>query len=285
MTPDERQSWMRAIIEAPADDLPRLVFADRLDEMGDPRGEFIRVQIDRAILAPLPSRQCVYCLEEPDGYCGDGCPYCLLGCRERELLLKHGRGWAAEMVHAAKGGDGQFMKWDHEQAEYHSTRRMKWQFTRGFVSHLTASWADWSRHATDIRAATPLEELTLTNTLGSHAETVALSCRGLRRVTIQGGGSDFRRWVGVVRSYLPDTEVIEIPSLVSNGTREALETDMILYGSAFIDPQTGQRIPPDQVRYTESRGIINARTGHGSAETFRPPPSVRRRGSPFSRQS
>jgi uncharacterized protein (TIGR02996 family) len=38
-------AFLSAIVARPADDLPRLLYADWLDERGDPRGEFIRLQI------------------------------------------------------------------------------------------------------------------------------------------------------------------------------------------------------------------------------------------------
>jgi uncharacterized protein (TIGR02996 family) len=45
----DRDALLRAICENPEDDAPRLVFADWLDEHGDPRqAEFIRVQIELA---------------------------------------------------------------------------------------------------------------------------------------------------------------------------------------------------------------------------------------------
>jgi uncharacterized protein (TIGR02996 family) len=45
----ERQALLAAIHAAPDDDLPRLVFADWLDEQGEPiRAEFVRLQIERA---------------------------------------------------------------------------------------------------------------------------------------------------------------------------------------------------------------------------------------------
>jgi uncharacterized protein (TIGR02996 family) len=51
MTPDD--AFLRAIIECPDDDTPRLVYADWLDEHGDPeRAEFIRVQCQLARLSP-----------------------------------------------------------------------------------------------------------------------------------------------------------------------------------------------------------------------------------------
>jgi len=50
MTHDE--AFLEAIREAPDDDTPRLLCADWLEEGGDPRGEFIRVQCARAKLPP-----------------------------------------------------------------------------------------------------------------------------------------------------------------------------------------------------------------------------------------
>jgi uncharacterized protein (TIGR02996 family) len=45
----DRDALLRAICENPDDDAPRLVYADWLDEHGDPRqAEFIRVQIELA---------------------------------------------------------------------------------------------------------------------------------------------------------------------------------------------------------------------------------------------
>jgi uncharacterized protein (TIGR02996 family) len=47
--PSDHEPFLRAICEAPDDDAPRLVFADWLDEQGDPdRAEFIRLHIQLA---------------------------------------------------------------------------------------------------------------------------------------------------------------------------------------------------------------------------------------------
>jgi uncharacterized protein (TIGR02996 family) len=43
MTDDE--AFIRAVVAAPADDAPRLVYADWLDERGDPRGAFLRAEL------------------------------------------------------------------------------------------------------------------------------------------------------------------------------------------------------------------------------------------------
>src|SRR5262245_47536147 len=48
MLMDRTSDFLRAIRDEPDDDGPRLVFADWLEEQGDPRGEFLRAQVLRA---------------------------------------------------------------------------------------------------------------------------------------------------------------------------------------------------------------------------------------------
>src|SRR5437763_15011358 len=50
-------AFLSAIREQPDDDGPRLVYADWLDDRGDPRGEFIRVQCDLAKFDPADERR------------------------------------------------------------------------------------------------------------------------------------------------------------------------------------------------------------------------------------
>jgi len=55
------QDFVEAILAEPSDDAPRLIYADWLEERGNPRGEFIRVQVEMATLArytyggPMPA--------------------------------------------------------------------------------------------------------------------------------------------------------------------------------------------------------------------------------------
>jgi uncharacterized protein (TIGR02996 family) len=89
----EPDPFLRAILEKP-DDLPRLVYADWLDEHGQPaRAEFIRTQIELARLPKDDPRR-------PD-----------LAARAQELQQRHEEEWV---------GRG------HERAR-------RWQFRRGFV--------------------------------------------------------------------------------------------------------------------------------------------------------
>lgn len=48
------ESFLQAIRDEPDDDELRLVFADWLEERGDPRGTLMRLQVRRSALAPLP---------------------------------------------------------------------------------------------------------------------------------------------------------------------------------------------------------------------------------------
>jgi carbon storage regulator CsrA len=75
----EEAGLLEAIRAAPADEVPRLIYADWLEEQGDPRGEFIRVQ---CALAQLP-------MGDPRGSA--------LAERERALGDEHGPTWRSEL--------------------------------------------------------------------------------------------------------------------------------------------------------------------------------------------
>ena len=66
-----------AILEAPDDDAPRLVYGDWLQEQGDPRGELVAVQRAQLAIGAHPDPEHVARLVD----------------RERELIAKHAREW------------------------------------------------------------------------------------------------------------------------------------------------------------------------------------------------
>src|SRR5262245_35873201 len=77
----EGEALLRAVCAAPEDDAVRLVYADWLDDNGDPeRAEFIRTQIELSLL------------EETDEQFDD------LKQRERELLATNAERWEAEAL-------------------------------------------------------------------------------------------------------------------------------------------------------------------------------------------
>jgi uncharacterized protein (TIGR02996 family) len=78
-------AFLPAILDSPDDDAPRLVYADWLEENGQPdRAEFIRLQCERARL--------------PDGDPRRG----VLEARERELLAAHRGEWASGLPRVAE---------------------------------------------------------------------------------------------------------------------------------------------------------------------------------------
>src|SRR5262245_54103818 len=85
--------FLRAIIESPDDDELRLVFADWLEERDDPRGEFVRIEVEQARPGLDKLRQ------EKNSY------------RAHELLRAHEKTWVAPL-----------RPWARE-----------WRFVRGFV--------------------------------------------------------------------------------------------------------------------------------------------------------
>lgn len=79
------QAFLQAIAATPADDAPRLIYADWLEEHGDPLGEFIRVQ---CALEQVPE----YDERHP-----------ALKLREEELMLRHYRQWDAALREEFEG--------------------------------------------------------------------------------------------------------------------------------------------------------------------------------------
>src|SRR4051794_33213202 len=76
----EHEAFLQAILEAPEDDAPRLIYADWLDDHGDAeRADFIRTQVFRARLPADDPRQ-----RE-------------LGEREQALLAAHAEAWQAHL--------------------------------------------------------------------------------------------------------------------------------------------------------------------------------------------
>lgn len=86
----DASNLLRAVAAAPDDDAPRLVYADWLEQQGDPRGEFIAVQCALAALAGL-----------------SGAPLdrrAALEARERALIGANRRRWLAELDLTASEG-------------------------------------------------------------------------------------------------------------------------------------------------------------------------------------
>jgi uncharacterized protein (TIGR02996 family) len=113
------------IIANPADDAPRLAYADLVDRKGDPRGAFIRLQIrlrDVEVARSLPADYGAL-LDEHDA-----------------LLRAHGDRWA-EPVRGLVDG---------------------WRFVRGFIDEVKLDAAAFLQRAPAVYAAAPVLNLNLT---------------------------------------------------------------------------------------------------------------------------
>jgi uncharacterized protein (TIGR02996 family) len=114
-------AFLQAILDAPDDDLPRLLYADWLDEQGDPRGEFIRLQCTRAEWPLMDDRRSA------------------LERRERELLALHQNQWAGPLRHYSSG----------------------WHFRRGFVDDVRLHTSVFFRRGERLLQGVPVRSLRL----------------------------------------------------------------------------------------------------------------------------
>jgi uncharacterized protein (TIGR02996 family) len=111
-------AFVQAMLDALDDETVRLVFADWLEERGDPRGEFLRIQVELARWVPDLTRRTR--LKE----------------RERELLARHGREWIGPLADVC-------LAWHFEGGLAHVSMS-----TRRFMSGAFAAHAeDWLSRA------------------------------------------------------------------------------------------------------------------------------------------
>ncbi len=108
--------FLEAIWREPEEDAPRLIYADWLEEQGDVRGEFIRLQCE---LAALPAEAA----DRP-----------ALEARERQLLARHAAEWLGPV-------------WGLVE---------RWRFRRGFLDLVTMTPRDFISHADLLFEQAPL---------------------------------------------------------------------------------------------------------------------------------
>jgi uncharacterized protein (TIGR02996 family) len=134
MTPED--AFLADIIEHPDDDTPRLVYADWLEEHGQPdRAEFIRVACRLAKL------------EEDDPQRQE------LGARHRDFVEKYVREWAGPLANLAQ----------------------RWWFDRGFVKGMEIHAATLLRQAETVFGSAPVRDLRLQNAEGMTGGLAACS--------------------------------------------------------------------------------------------------------------
>src|SRR5437764_761726 len=138
MSQDE--GFLRAILEEPDDDGLRLIYADWLEERGDPRAEFIRVQCGLATLPPGDDRR-------PS-----------LEARERALLTRHGTRWVRPLRRFVSG----------------------WEFRRGFVERVAVAPRTFLNRAECLFGLAPIRQVDLRMSLHRLGDAGALALAGCR---------------------------------------------------------------------------------------------------------
>jgi uncharacterized protein (TIGR02996 family) len=160
------EGFLADIIEHPADDTPRLVYADWLEEHSDPgRAEFIRTQCaaERLRAACL----CGDCVrrrgggQHHNGRCAlDRREHGFPGRRERELLLRYCLHYLPPaMRNGGVLGDRSVEVILSPRWEYSDTPGVL--FRRGFVAEVTLPCQAWLEHGPALVRAVPLERVTL----------------------------------------------------------------------------------------------------------------------------
>jgi uncharacterized protein (TIGR02996 family) len=127
-------AFLFSVCENPEDDTVRLIYADWLEERGDPRGEFIRVQVELASMtADSPRRR-------------------ELAFRAHEFLGKHGEEWAAPLC-------------PHVE---------EWHFRRGFIDRIAISAKNLVELGAELFRLAPIERIRVTGRDGNNGFLAAL---------------------------------------------------------------------------------------------------------------
>lgn len=171
----EQTGLLRAILEDPHDDFPRLVYADWLDDHGESeRAEVIRMQIE---LPSVPPCACLFhgCGEMfPDNESVGCMPHrrrSYLRRRERDLLQSYAPAWFGSIrwkthadVYAARATvRGCCERHANSVGCDCLAQAIDWRFERGFVCEVTLPLAAFEAHAKAIFSAHPVTRVTLSD--------------------------------------------------------------------------------------------------------------------------
>jgi uncharacterized protein (TIGR02996 family) len=187
-------AFLQAILDAPDDNAPRLIYADQLEERGDPRGEFIRVQVALFQNDPpaalrtkdnpgRPNPDCKNCDGGRRGYIMvlDDSTKVILPCircwddlrlRKKELLQTGREQWSMSVAPAGCTWIEPYESMPNGGWKQHSNGfvgAVTFNFRRGFIEELQCWAGFWLRHDDFLIGAAPIRKVRLT-TIPSVAE-------------------------------------------------------------------------------------------------------------------
>jgi uncharacterized protein (TIGR02996 family) len=197
--PTDDDAFLRAIGENPADDAPRLVYADWLDDRGDAaRAEFIRVQCELARPGGNRARRTE------------------LRLRERELLKAHKSDWARP-----------FKPW-HDDVE----------FRRGFVEVVSGSADELERLPSHLFAPGIVQEVRVTGPLRpTHAVrgfSQMAGIRVLRLCSLALTLSDLMLLSAADQFAALDVMDLRWNDLIADGFQELVADDLLPPGRTLL---------------------------------------------------
>jgi uncharacterized protein (TIGR02996 family) len=214
----EARALLRRILEVPADDVARLVFADWLQEHDEPeRAEFIRVQ-GRIAHLDMGARML------PKGVGRE-----LLFAAEGNLVRNHWDDWVPLNL------TGEYLfAWDEATATIElGCSHSFYAFNRGFVSEVRLSLAAFMEHAEALFRAHPIERVTLTDREPLWAPEAGRAAWVSDEANLHAANAACRvgplaRWLPVTAGYENLLRVYETRELA----RAALSAACVAYGYA-----------------------------------------------------
>jgi uncharacterized protein (TIGR02996 family) len=235
----DRDRLLRAILDNPEEDTPRLMFADEVEADQPHRAEFIRVGCELArtpetVKVVGPDRRINRTSVEKGGEWWEVNPeYKRLCDRRNELLARHAYHWLPEVPGLRRYAVGRNFGPDYVAVGYHTDAPLadgdriiplpppiRVEFRRGFVERVTCSGDDWARHGDRLLAAHPV-----------------------RRVTFTDAGPEVRYWLADFRIQRCRHEVggvvVEVPERDAALARDDREVTRQILTARW------PRIPPD----------------------------------------
>jgi uncharacterized protein (TIGR02996 family) len=150
-----REALIAEVLERPDDDAPRWVMADWYAQQGDPRGQFIAVQLTLAAVDD-PVRRAE------------------LVAREAELLARHKADWVGRFK-------GARIEYGLPERSFVKGNPTHWTFARGFVDTVKMATADFAPNARELLTTEPVRVVQLTQARGRLAAFLD-TCPELERV-------------------------------------------------------------------------------------------------------
>jgi uncharacterized protein (TIGR02996 family) len=213
----DRDAFLRAIADRQGDPLARMQFADWLDDrdpvaaafqrilaepdrddlrlawadmVGGERGEFVAVQVELATLTDADGRPKPGWSELIERYHRKLCreDATLAAVKHRDALRRRERELLTRPTHCTGGRTalwwataGTAVLRHAGTTNWSGAASSAW-FTRGFVSSVTLSWADWQTHAAALLAACPIRRVNRPRACGE------CQGQGCERIVPQRGG-------------------------------------------------------------------------------------------------